>query len=131
MRKAVEPIFLGLLVLALAGPVPACKHAPPEGTSDEDAFEEIAFEEPQNEAAAKPAPAKVTEEVYVDLTIQSVLIRERNKEDAAAAEQEVLALYEKLGITMAEVKDFEQKLTLEKMNELQRKIQEKLQAFIK
>jgi len=130
MKRTAGLIFLVLLVFALTGLVPGCKHAP-RASSEEEVFEEFPLEEPEDEVPPKPAPPKVTEESYVDLTIQSVLIRERNKEDAAAAEQEVLGLYEKLGITVAEVKEFEQKLTLEKMNELQRKIQEKLQAFIK
>jgi hypothetical protein len=99
-------------------------------TSDEEAAAEEAFPE-EAEPAAKPAPPKVTEEVYIDLTVQSVVIRERLKDDPAAAEQEVEALFEKTGVTIAEYKEFASKLSPEKMNDLQKKIQEKLQPFIK
>ncbi|MBM3312698.1 MAG: hypothetical protein FJY80_14465 [Candidatus Aminicenantes bacterium] len=119
-----------VLGIVLAVSIPACKPSGQTALVDPAVDEEVP-EEAEAEPLPKPAPPKVNEEVYVDLTVQSVLIREQNKEDALAAEKDVEALFEKAGVTIAEYKAFEQKLSFEKANELQRKIQEKLQAFIK
>jgi hypothetical protein len=116
--------------IVLAVSAPACKR-PAEGPLDLASVEEETPEETEAAPVPKPAPPKVNEEVFIDLTVQSVLARERNKEDPVAAENEVEALFEKAGVTVAEFKEFEQKLSFEKSNELQKKIQERLQAFIK
>jgi hypothetical protein len=130
MRRIITPALWILMIIALAGFGPACKKTNQEAI-DPASVDEAALEEAEPEAAPKPGPPKMTEDVYIDLTVQSVLIRERNKDDEAAAEKEVEALFEKAGVTMTEFKEYEQNLLPEKMNELLRKIQEKLQEFIK
>jgi len=137
MKRNISWVLVVFLTIALAGFIGACKKpgtaAGEAGPSEEQlaAEEAAADDEAAAAAAAKPAPPKVTDEVYIDLTVQSVIIRERNKEDPAATELEVEALFEKAKVTMAEYKDFERKLPLAKSNDLQKKIQEKLQPFIK
>lgn len=137
MAKLISRILIVLLIILVAGYSGACKKRGTPAESDSISEEQLAAEEAAAEedaaaaAAAKPAPPKVTDEVYIDLTVQSILARERNKDDPAAAEAEILALYESAGVTVAEVKAFEQKLSPAKSNELQKKIQEKLQPYIR
>ena len=84
------------------------------------------------EAAAKlklPTP-KINEDVYVEITARSALIREKYKDDMPQAEKEVEAIYEKFELTFTEYKEFEKKLTPQRLGELQRKISDFMQKIL-
>jgi hypothetical protein len=103
-----------------------------------DDTEQAALEEEQAEeeaaaayAAQKPAPPpKMTEDIYVEITARSVLIRDKYKDDMALAEKEVEAVYEKFGVTFSEYKDFERKLTPQNLSALQTKINDFIQKIV-
>jgi hypothetical protein len=118
---ALAVVFTGAVCKKSARNVPAGGE---EATMEEEFAEEA-------ESAPKPAPPKVTDEIYIELTVQSIVTREKLKDDPAAAELEIEALFEKAGVTPDEYKEFERKLAPDKLNDLQKKIQEKLQAFIR
>jgi hypothetical protein len=98
------------------------------------AFDEVAAaDKPTAEAPEpppKPAPPKVTDDIYVDVTARTALIWEKYKDDAPTAEKTVEALYEKLGITADDYKTFQVKLTPQKSLELQKKVQEFMQKIL-
>jgi hypothetical protein len=114
----------------------ACKTKSSEMPFDD--TEQAALEEEQAEeeaaaayAAQKPAPPpKMTEDIYVEITARSVLIRDKYKDDMALAEKEVEAVYEKFGVTFSEYKDFERKLTPQNLSALQTKINDFIQKIV-
>jgi uncharacterized membrane protein len=126
------PIFAVVLILSLLV-TGACKTEGEAAPSDEDAIaaeEAAAAEAAAKEAAAKPAPPKVTEENYIEIIARSVLIRQKHAEDAATGEKEVETLYEKAGLTFADVKEYENKIGPSNVALLQPKIQEKIQKLL-
>ena len=125
-------VVLILIGLLFAG---ACKTKGEAVPSEEDtiAAEEAAAAEAEaaaKEAAVKPAPPKVNEENYVETLARSVLLRQKYIEDATAGEKEVEALYEKAGLTFADIKEYENKIGPSNVALLQPKIQEKIQKLL-
>jgi hypothetical protein len=122
--------ILGLILILSAG---ACRTKGQAVPTEEEVLTEeeaAAAEAEAKEAAVKPAPPKVTEEIYIEITARSVLIRQKYAEDPAMGEKEVEALLEKTELTLADLKEYENKIGLIKVDLLQSKIQEKIQKLL-
>lgn len=102
-----------------------------KGSTSEDELqaEEVVVEQQPEEAAPKPAPPRMNEDVYVEISARSALIFEKYKEDMEQAQREVETVYEKFGVTLKEFRDFEARLTPEKSNELQKRVQDFIQKI--
>jgi len=127
-------LAVGLVGIAFSSAACKKKEAPPtleeleqSKVEAEDAAEEAAAEA---EAKLKPAPPKINDDTYVEITARSVLTREKYKDDLPQAEKEVEAVYEKFGLTFAEYKEFEKTLTPQRLGELQRKINDFMQKIL-
>jgi len=116
-------VTITLIAVLAAG---ACK-TPGETPPPE---EEAAEEEAEEPAAPKPAPPKVNEENYVEILARTVLIREKFGEDTAGADKEIEGLYEKMAVTFADIKEFENRIGPAGVDFLQPKIQEKIQKLL-
>ena len=127
-------LAVGLVGIAFSSAACKKKEAPPTleeleqaKVEAEDAAEEAAAEA---EAKLKPAPPKINDDTYVEITARSVLVREKYKDDMPQAEKEVEAVYEKFRLTFAEYKEFEKTLTPQRLGELQRKINDFMQKIL-
>ena len=129
-RPAIALFAAGALLIA--GAFAACKkiedRASAEALSEETATEGETAEE--EKPAVKPEP-KVTDDLYVEITARSILIREKSTDDPAQAETEIEKLHEHYGVTAADVRAFAQALVPPRSGEIQKKIQEKLQALLR
>jgi len=127
-------LVLGLIVLILF-PAGACKSKSrtPEPTEEELLAAEQAEaeeEEAAKEAAAKVVPPKVNEEIYIEMRARSVLIRQKYIEDFETGEKEVEALLDKNHLTYADIKEFETRVGQTVLDQLERKVQEKMQKLL-
>jgi len=127
-------LVLGLIALVLV-PAVACKskNPAPELTEEELLAAEKAEaeeEEAAKAAAAKVAPPKVNEEIYIEMRARSVLIRQKYIEDFETGEKEVEALLDKNHLTFADIKEFETRVGQTVLDQLERKIQEKMQKLL-
>jgi hypothetical protein len=137
MKKfLVLALAAGLIGLAFSAA--GCKKKEAAPTIEELEEAKLEAEQTAEEAAAaaeaaaklKPPPPKINEDVYVEITARSVLIREKYKDDMPQAEKEVEAVYEKFGLSFTEYKEFEKKLTPQRLGELQRKISDFMQKIL-
>lgn len=116
-------VYIALIFVA----APGCKKKGNEVTLDDLEQEQAQAEKDAEEEAAKkaqtkPAPApRVNDDVYVEITARSALIRDKYKDDPNQAEKDIEALYEKFGVTFTEYKAFQDKLDPQKAGELARK----------
>jgi len=129
-------LAVGLVGIAFSSAACKKKEAPPTleeleqaKVEAEDAAEEAAAAA-EAEAKLKPAPPKINDDIYVEITARSVLVREKYKDDMPQAEKEVEAVYEKFRLTFAEYKEFEKTLTPQQLGELQRKINDFMQKIL-
>lgn len=135
MKKIFAIALVSWAVLILLN-APGCKTSSDKATLEELEQARLEAEQAAEEAANKAAeekplpPPKMNEDVYVEITARSVLIRDKYKDDAAQAEKEVEAVHEKFGVTFMEYKDFQDKLTPQRLGELQRKINDFIQKII-
>lgn len=132
MKRAIRLIAILAAALILAG---ACRKGPrgEKPMTEEEIAAEMAAEEEAKAAAAeaaKPAPPKITDEIYAEIKARTALIGQKYAEDPETGEKEIAALHEKLGITFAEVREFEGKLDPAKAAELRKKIQELMQKLL-
>jgi len=125
MKKifAFAVIFTVALILLNA---PGCKKSGTDATLDELEQAQLEAEQQAEEAAkqaeTKPAPApRMNDDVYVEITARSALIRDKYKDNPNQAEKDIEALYEKFGVTFKEYKTFQDKLDPQKAGELARK----------
>jgi hypothetical protein len=134
MKKIFVIALVSWAVLILLN-APGCKTSSDKPTLDELEQSRLEAEQAAEEAAKAaeqkpPPPPKMNEDVYVEITARSVLIRDKYKDDSTRAEKEVEAVYEKFGVTFMEYKDFQDKLTPQRLGELQRKINDFIQKII-
>lgn len=130
MKKIFAIALVSWAVLILLS-APGCKTSSDKPTLDELEQSHLEAEEAAKAAEQKPPPPpKMNEDVYVEITARSVLIRDKYKDDSTQAEKEVEAVYEKFGVTFKEYKDFQDKLTPPRLGELQRKINDFIQKII-
>lgn len=137
MRKTLV-LALAIIIIALVFSAAGCKKKEAAPTLEELEQTKLEAEQAAEEAAAaaeaaaklKPPPAKINDDVYVEITARSVLTREKYKDDMPQAEKEVEAIYEKFGLNFAEYKEFEKTLTPKKQGELQRKISDFMQKIL-
>ena len=122
--------ILGLILILSAGACRTKGQAVPEEETATTEEEASAAEAEAKEAAAKPAPPKVTEEKYIEMTARSVLIRQKHAEDPILGEKEIETLLERAELTMADLKEYENKIGLSNVDLLQPKIQEKIQKLL-
>lgn len=136
MRKAIAV----LMILGLAGVLliaPACNSKSGE-TADEaeqarlDSEQAVADAAAAAEAAklAAPPPPKINDDVYAEIRARSSLLLDKYKDDAAMAQKELDALYEKFQVTPEEFKAFEAKQTPQHRGELERKVMDFIQKFV-
>ena len=134
--KKIFAIGLVLAAVFILIAAPGCKKSSDTPTEEDLEKARLDAEQAAEEAAAKAAeekplpPPKMNEDVYVEITARSVLIRDKYKDDAEQAEKEVEAVYEKFGVTFKEYKDFQDKLTPQRLGELQRKINDFIQKIV-
>lgn len=134
MKKIFVIALVSWAVLILLN-APGCKTSSDKPTLDELEQSRLEAEQAAEEAAKAaeqkpPPPPKMNEDVYVEITARSVLIRDKYKDDTAQAEKEVEAVHEKFGVTFMEYKDFQDKLTPQRLGKLQRKINDFIQKII-
>ena len=134
MKKIFAIALVSWAVLILLN-APGCKTSSDKPTLDELEQSRLEAEQAAEEAAKaaeqKPLPPpKMNEDVYVEITARSVLIRDKYKDDSTQAEKEIESVYEKFGVTFKEYKDFQDKLTPQRLGELQRKINDFIQKII-
>jgi hypothetical protein len=134
MKKIFTIALVSWAVLILLN-APGCKTSSDKPTLDELEQSRLEAEQAAEEAAKAaeqkpPPPPKMNEDVYVEITARSVLIRDKYKDDSTQAEKEVEAVYEKFGVMFKEYKDFQDKLTPQRLGELQRKINDFIQKII-
>ncbi len=127
-------LILGLIACLLI-PVAGCKSNPQSaGPTEEELFAaEQAAEEAEEEAraaAAKIVPPKVTEEIYIEMRARTVLLRQKFIEDFETGEKEVEMLLDRNGLTFADMKEFETRVGQPALDQLERKIQEKMQKLL-
>ncbi len=125
--KAVVLWGLCCLLLVFLFTTSGCRKS--STSEDELQAEEVFVEEQPEEAAPKPAPPRMSDDVYVEISARSALIFEKYKEDMEQGQREVEAVYEKFGVTLKEFRDFQAKMTPEKSNELQKRVQEFIQKI--
>jgi hypothetical protein len=131
-------LALALSLIGLALSASGCKKKEAAPTVEELEQTKLEAEQAAEDAAAaaeaaaklKPPPAKIDENIYVEITARSVLVREKYKDDMPQAEKEVESIYEKFGLTFSEYKEFEKKLTPQRLGELQRKISDFMQKIL-
>jgi hypothetical protein len=130
-------LLFAAAVFALGTASPACKgktgltDAADKALAEQEAVE-AADRAAAEEAAAKPEPKpepKVNEEIYVEITARSVLLREKYAETPDRAEEEIEKVCETLGATMTDYKEYAKTLVPPKTYELQKKVQEKIQVL--
>jgi len=133
-RSLAFVLVLGLIVLVLL-PAGACKsksQAP--GLTEEELLAadqaEAEEEEAAKAAAAKVVPPKVNEEIYIEMRARSVLIRQKYIEEFETGEKEVEALLDKNNLTFSDMKEFETRVGQAVLDQLERKIQEKMQKLL-
>lgn len=125
--NAVVLLSLCCLLFDFLFTTPGCRR---DDTSKEELQQEEVFvEEQPEEAAPKPAPPRMSDDVYVEISARSALIFEKYKEDMEQAQKEVEAVYEKFGVTLKEFRDFQARLTPEKSSELQKRVQDFIQKI--
>ena len=134
MKKIFAIALVSWAVLILLS-APGCKTSSDKPTLDELEQSRLEAEQAAEEAAKvaeqKPLPPpKMNEDVYVEITARSVLVRDKYKDDSTQAEKEVEAVHEKFGVTFMEYKDFQDKLTPQRLGELQRKINDFIQKIV-
>jgi hypothetical protein len=114
-----------LMILTYA---PACKKTSSQPTLDELEQEQAEAEKQAEEEAAKqtetkpPPPPRMNDDVYVEITARSALIRDKYKDDPNEAEKEIEAFYEKFGVTFKDYKAFQDKLGPQESAALAKKI---------
>ena len=136
--KKLLVLVLAMGLVGLVFSTAGCKKKEAVPTEEELETAKVEAEQAAEEAAAaaeaaaklKPPPPKINEDVYVEITARSVLIREKYKDDMPQAEKEVEAVYEKFGLSFTEYKEFEKKLTPRRLGELQRKISDFMQKIL-
>ncbi len=135
MTRATVLILLLAAALALLAGTACRKTAAPISPADRAAAEAKAI---QDEAAAaeeeadKPAPKpepKMNDDLYIEITARFVLLQEKYKDEPEKADPEMDKVYEKLGVSPAEYREFKKALTPEKKDELTRKVQDKMQVL--
>jgi len=136
--KKISSFFLILSIISIFLSFPGCKKDSSETTLNEIEKAQLEAEQAAEEAAAaaeaaqKQAapPPKMNEDVYVQITARSALIRDKFKDDPDQADKEVEALYDKFGVTFNEYKEFQGKLTPQRLGELQTKINDFMQKIV-
>lgn len=136
--KKILVLVLAMGVVGLVFSAAGCKKKEAAPTLEELEAAKLEGEQAAEEAAAaaeaaaklKPPTPKINEDIYVEITARSALIREKYKDDMPQAEKEVEAIYEKFGLTFTEYKEFEKKLTPQRLGELQRKISDFMQKIL-
>ncbi|MGD0781412.1 MAG: hypothetical protein ABSA30_00990 [Candidatus Aminicenantales bacterium] len=135
MTRAAVLILLPAAALAfLAGA--ACKKTDaPISPADKAAAEAKAIEdeaaaaaEEANKPAPKPEP-KMNDTLYIEITARFVLLQEKYKDEPEKADPEMDKVYDTLGVTPAEYREFKKALTPGKKDELTRKVQDKMQVL--
>lgn len=130
MKKCAKAVVLLGLCCLLVSFLLATSGCRKGSTSEDELQAEEAVEEQQpEETAPKPAPPRINEDAYVEISARSALIFEKYKEDMEQGQREVEAVYEKFGVTLKEFRDFEARLTPEKSNELQKRVQDFIQKI--
>ena len=133
-RSLAPLLVLGLIILILI-PAGACKSKSQASEPTEEELlaaeqAEAEEEEAAKAAAAKVVPPKVNEEIYIEMRARSVLIRQKYIEDFETGEKEVEALLDKNHLTFADIKEFETRVGQTVLDQLERKIQEKMQKLL-
>jgi len=135
-RPACPALLLAALLLLLGPAGPACKGGGLTRSADQAAAEQEAIEAEDRaaaeEAAAKPEPKpepKVNEDLYIEISARSVLLREKYAETPDQAEDEIEKACEALGVTLKDYLEYGKSLLPAKKSELQKKVQEKMQVL--
>lgn len=128
-------VWAALFAVLLAA-LPGCKQLKEWISPGDKELAQIDADNAEAEAAleaeaAKPAPKpepKMNEALYIEIAARSVLIRQKFAETPDEAEAEIEKVYEKLGVTGAEYKEFLRALG-PKADALQKQVQEKMQTL--
>jgi len=118
--------ILGFFLIIMCAP--GCKKPSGQATLDELEQEQLQAEQQAEEEAAKQAetkpapPPRMNDDVYVEITARSALIRDKYKDDPNQAEKEIEIVFEKFGVTFRDYKTFQDKLDPQESAELAKKI---------
>lgn len=123
-------IFLAFSVLMLLAVLPGCQKKESVPGEDE-LMADPSLEETSAEEKPEPkAPVvRMNEDLYIEITARSALIRDKHADDPEQAEREIEALYEKAGVTYKEYREFAERLSPLQHNALQKKIVEAMQKI--
>ncbi len=134
MKREFRPVIAALVAGALLVAIAFVSCRKTENPSPDEALSEDAAAEEEKAEEEKPAPKpepKVTDDLYVEITARSIIIRDKSADDPDQAEADIEKLYEQYRVTAADVRAFGQALAPPRSGEIQRKIQEKLQDLLK
>jgi type II secretory pathway component PulM len=135
MRKtAVLLVILCVVLLVVASP--ACKKTKSGETTDEAEQAKLEAEQAAEAAAAEaaakpvPAPARMNDDVYIEIRARQALIYDKYKDDPALAQQALDQVFEKHLVTLQEFRDFEAKQSREHRADLEKKVMDYMQKIM-